>query len=155
VIGSNGSFTVQGGPHTYADDDFVSPVVTITRTTDNAQLQLFGGVNVSDADHLTGHSASTIVANPNQAPTNVVVGPFTNPYPGPPDGSAFTVKSDWGDGTPTTGTLTGSGGSFTVTGSHTYATAGNFTITTFMNDDSPDAASAVAITQADIGFGGT
>src|SRR5262249_13673656 len=74
VICSTGWFTVQGGPHTYADDDFVSPVVTITRTTDNAQLQLFGGVNVSDADNLTGHSASTIVANPNQALTNVVVG---------------------------------------------------------------------------------
>src|SRR5215469_2304838 len=49
VVGSNGSFTVQGG-HTYADDDFVLPVVTVTRTTDSSQLMLFGGVNVADAD---------------------------------------------------------------------------------------------------------
>jgi FG-GAP-like repeat len=155
VLGSNGSFTVQGGPHTYADDDFVVPVVTITRTADNTQLQLFGGVNVSDADNLTGHSASTIVANPNQALTNVVVGTFSDTYTGHTDASDFIVNIDWGDGTTTTGTATGSGGSFTVTGSHTYTTAGNFTITTFFNDDSPDAASAIATTQADIGFGGT
>ena len=138
VVGSNGNFTVEGG-HTYADDNFVSPVVTVTRTTDNAQLQMFGGVNVSDADNLTGHSAPTITANPNQALTNVTVATFTDTYTGHADGSDFTVNIDWGDGTTTAGTLTGSGGSFTVTGSHTYATAGNFSITTFMNDDSPDA----------------
>jgi hypothetical protein len=50
VVGANGSFTVQGG-NTYADDDFYLPVVTITRTTDNAQLVLqSSGVTVSDAD---------------------------------------------------------------------------------------------------------
>ena len=155
VGGSNGSFTVFGGPHTYADDDFVSPVVTITRNYDNAQLVLVGGVNVADADNLTGHNQPDIVASPNQALTNVVVATFTDTYTGHPDGSDFIVNVDWGDGTTTAGTLTGSGGSFTVTGSHTYTTAGNFTITTFMNDDSPDAASATATTHANIGFGGT
>jgi hypothetical protein len=154
VVGSNGSFTVQGG-HTYADDDFVTPVVTITRTTDSSQIVLFGGVNVADADHLTGQSAPTITASPNQALTNVLVATFTDSYTGHPDGSDFTVNIDWGDGTTTAGTLTGSGGSFSVTGSHTYATAGQFTITTFMSDDSPDASFANANTVADIGFGGT
>jgi hypothetical protein len=154
VVGSGGNFTVEGG-HTYADDDFFNPVATITRTTDNAQLQLFGGVNVSDADNLTGHSAATLVANPNQALTNVVVATFTDTYTGHADASDFSVNIDWGDGTVTAGTATGSGGSFTVSGSHTYASAGNFTITTFFNDDSPDASFASATTQADIGFGGT
>jgi hypothetical protein len=154
VVGSGGNFTVEGG-HTYADDDFFNPVATITRTTDNAQLQLFGGVNVSDADNLTGHSAATLVANPNQALTNVVVATFTDTYTGHADASDFLVNIDWGDGTTTAGTATGSGGSFTVSGSHTYASAGNFTITTFFNDDSPDASFASATTQADIGFGGT
>ncbi|HUI26664.1 MAG TPA: hypothetical protein VL403_11320, partial [Candidatus Kryptonia bacterium] len=153
VVGSNGSFTVQGD-HTYADDDFVTPIVTITRTTDSSQLVLFGGVNVADADHLTGNAAPTLVASPNQALTNVVVATFTDTYTGHPDGSDFTVNIDWGDGTTTAGTLIGAGGSFTVTGSHTYATAGQFTITTFMGDDSPDASFANANTQADIGFGG-
>src|ERR1043166_592895 len=99
VGGSNGSFTVFGGPHTYADDDFVSPVVTITRNYDNAQLVLVGGVNVADADNLTGHNQPDIVASPNQALTNVVVATFTDTYTGHPDGSDFIVNVDWGDGT--------------------------------------------------------
>src|SRR6202043_3267881 len=102
VVGSNGSFTAQGG-HTYADDDFVSPVATITRTTDSSQLVLSGGVNVSDADNLSGHSAPTISANPNQALTNVVVATFTDTYTGHTDGSDFIVNIDWGDGTTTAG----------------------------------------------------
>src|SRR5262249_21809351 len=154
VVGANGSFTVEGG-HTYADDDFVLPVVTVTRTADSTQLQLFGGIQVSDADNLTGFGASTIVASPNQALTNVVVATFSDTYTGHTDASDFTVNIDWGDGTTTTGTATGSGGSFTVTGSHTYTSDGNFTITTFFNYDSPDAASALATTTADICSGAT
>src|ERR1043166_5069245 len=119
VVGANGSFTVEGG-HTYADDDFVSPIVTITRTADSSQLVLFGGVNVADADNLTGHSAPTIVASPNTALTNVVVATFTDTYTGHPDGSDFIVNIDWGDGTTTTGTVAGSGGSFTVTRSEEH-----------------------------------
>ena len=118
VVGANGNFTVEGG-HTYADDDFVIPVVTVTRTADNTQLQMFGGVNVADADNLTGNSASTIVANPNQALTNVVVATFSDTYTGHTDASDFTVSIDWGDGTTTAGPATGSGGSFSVSGSHT------------------------------------
>src|SRR5438093_172778 len=65
----------------------------------------------------------------------------------------FTVIIDWGDGTTTPGVLTGSNGSFTVTGSHTYAAAGNDTITVFMGDDAPDSAFAFATSHAAIGFG--
>src|SRR5262249_687596 len=114
VVGSNGSFTVDGG-HTHADGDFSCPGGTVTRTAHNAELQLVGRVNVRDGDNLAGHSASSIVANPNQALTNVVVATFTDTYTGHTDGSDFTVNIDWGDGTTTAGTLAGSGGSFTVT----------------------------------------
>src|ERR1700722_969393 len=154
VVGSNGSFTVEGG-HTYADDDFVTPVVTVTRTTDSSQLVLFGGVNVADADNLSGNSAPTITASPGQALTNVVVATFTDTYTGHPDGSDFTTNIDWGDGTTTTGTLTGSGGSFTVTGSPPHPHPGQYNHTDFLDGDSPDASFASANTTADIGFGGT
>jgi hypothetical protein len=154
VVGANGSFTVQGG-NTYADDNFYQPVVTITRTTDNAQLVLFGGVNVDDADNLTGQGQPTIVANPNQALTNVVVATFTNNPAFTNVPADFTVNIDWGDGTTTAGTLALNGSTYTVTGSHTYASAGNFTISTFMNDDSPDGDVGFASTQAAVGFGGT
>jgi len=154
VVGANGSFTVDGG-HTYGDDNFFSPVVTVTRTADNAQLVLQGGVNVADADRLNGFGESAITGNPNQAFTNVAVATFTNNPAFPNDPGDFTVNIDWGDGTTTAGTLVLNGSTYTVTGSHTYTTAGNFTITTFMGDDSPDASFSFATTQANIGFGGT
>jgi hypothetical protein len=154
VVGANGSFTIQGG-NTYADDNFYLPVVTITRTTDNSQLVLQGGVNVSDADNLAGHGQPTIVANPSQALTNVVVATFTNSPGFTNNPTDFTVNIDWGDGTTTAGALVLNGSTYTVTGSHTYASAGDFTISTFMNDDSPDNSVGFATTQAAIGFGGT
>jgi hypothetical protein len=154
VTGANGSFTVTAD-HIYADDDFESPVLTITRTADNSVLQLFGGVNVSDADTLSGHSAANISGNPGVALTNVTVATFSTNSFGATHQGDFTVNIDWGDGQTTAGTLSLSGTTYTVTGTHTYASAGNFTITTFMNDDSPDTAFSSATTTADIGFGGT
>jgi hypothetical protein len=153
VVGSNGSFSVEGG-HTYADEAFENASVTIVRTADSSQLVLSATVPVDDTDTLNGQSAPTIVGNPNQALTNVTVATFTDSNTANV-ASDFTTSIDWGDGTTTTGTLSGSGGTFTVTGSHTYTTAGDFTITTFMNDDFPDAATAVATTTAAMGFGGT
>ncbi len=40
----------------------------------------------------------------------------------------FTASINWGDGTSTFGTVGGSGGTFTVTGSHTWGTAGSFPV---------------------------
>jgi hypothetical protein len=50
--------------------------------------------------------------------------------------SDFSATINWGDGTPVTaGTVTGpDGGPYTVSGSHTYATTGVFTITTTIHD---------------------
>jgi hypothetical protein len=152
VVGSNGSFTVQGG-HTYTDEDSVLVTVNVLRPADNSQLTIQDGLSVSDADNLTGHSAPTIVANPNQALTNVTVATFTDTYTGNTP-SDFITSIDWGDGTTTPGTLSGSGGNFTVKGSHTYVAPGDYTITTFMNDDAPESAFAFATTEAAIGFGG-
>src|SRR5262249_20326732 len=120
VVGSNGSFTIQGG-HTYADEGIVQPTVTITRTTDNTQIALTDAISVADTDNLIGHEVPTISGNPNQALTNVTVATFTNTNTSNP-ASDFTVSIDWGDGTTSPGTLIGSNGDFTVKGSHTYAT---------------------------------
>jgi hypothetical protein len=42
--------------------------------------------------------------------------------------SAYTAAIDWGDGTLTAGTITGSNGAFTVSAPHTYADEGNDTL---------------------------
>jgi streptogramin lyase len=47
--------------------------------------------------------------------------------------SALTVVLDWGDGTTSNGTVAGSAGSFTVSGSHAYAALGAYTVTLTLN----------------------
>jgi hypothetical protein len=55
----------------------------------------------------------------------------------------FAATIDWGDGTPaTSGTVTGSGGSYTVEGAHTYGTLGSFTIKVHVDDEGGSTADA-------------
>jgi hypothetical protein len=62
----------------------------------------------------------------------------------------FTASIDWGDATPiTTGVITGNNGNFSVSGTHTYASAGSFAVrTTFSH---PTAAPAVALSTMTVG----
>jgi hypothetical protein len=48
--------------------------------------------------------------------------------------TALSALIQWGDGASNPGTITGSAGSFTVSGSHTYTTAGTKTITVKISD---------------------
>jgi PKD repeat protein len=64
------------------------------------------------------------------------VATFTDPG-GPEVLGDYSATIDWGDSSPTsTGTITlGGGGVFTVSGNHTYAEEGTFTITTTINHE--------------------
>src|SRR5712691_1810022 len=150
VVGSNGSFTVDGG-HTYADEGFPQATVTITRTADNTQIAATGGVAVADKDNISVQGR-TITGNPNQPLTNVTVATFTTSN-AVNTASDFAVNIDWGDGTTTAGTVSGSNGSFSVNGSHTYAASGDNVVTIFVNDDAADAAFNSGTSQALIGVG--
>ncbi len=59
---------------------------------------------------------------------NLAVATFTDSYPAlPPSNFAATIS--WGDGTPTSnGTITQSGATYTVSGTHSYATHGTYTV---------------------------
>lgn len=66
--------------------------------------------------------------------------------------SAFSATIDWGDGTSTSaGTITGSAGSFTVKGKHTYADEGSYTVTTTISGPNPTvtATSTATVAEAD------
>lgn len=53
----------------------------------------------------------------------------------------FTATIDWGDGSQSTGVVTGSSGSFSVSGSHTYAEPGTFPTTLTINNSDGESAS--------------
>ena len=56
--------------------------------------------------------------------------------------SDFTSSIDWGDGTTTAGIVSGGNGTFTVSGAHTYAEEGSFTLSATLTDDAPGTAQA-------------
>jgi hypothetical protein len=152
IVGSNGSFTVGAGGHTYADENQFPALVTVTRTADSSQLLIAGTVAVADTDNFTPHG-KTITYTPNTPLTNVTVATFTDSNTVNVSGD-FTAQIDWGDGTTTTGTVQGSAGSFSIVGSHTYTAAGENTISVAFADDAPDAASGFVTGTAVSGFGG-
>src|SRR6185437_10305667 len=55
---------------------------------------------------------------------STTIATFTDTDPVDP-ASDFTASIHWGDGTSSSGTVSGSGGAFTVTGGHTYADEGS------------------------------
>ncbi len=72
-------------------------------------------------------SAPIQVSGKNQS--NVKVATFTHAN-GIEPANAFVATITWGDGSTSTGTITQSGTTYTVKGSHTYAKNGTYTVTT-------------------------
>src|SRR6202035_2294670 len=60
VVGSGGSFTVEGG-HTYADEGSNPASVTLTRTADQLQATATGTVSAAEGDSLTPQGTSISV----------------------------------------------------------------------------------------------
>jgi hypothetical protein len=68
------------------------------------------------------------------APFNGQVATFTDPDT-TATAAEYSATIDWGDGSPAdTGVVTGSGGSFGVSGSHTYAEEGTYSVTVTITD---------------------
>jgi hypothetical protein len=65
--------------------------------------------------------------------TNFRVATFTHAN-GVEPANAFTATINWGDGTTSAGTITLSGTTYGVTGSHTYTSTGSHTITTSVTE---------------------
>ncbi|HLJ92628.1 MAG TPA: hypothetical protein VKU02_05470 [Gemmataceae bacterium] len=129
----NGVFSVTGS-HTYASNNPFTISVTITHET---------APPVTVTDFVNGGGPVSAVGGfqvngvEGQPINNVKLATFTNPTnPGEPS-SNFSASINWGDGTTSTGTISGpdAGGVYTVFGSHTYAEEGTaehggpFTIT--------------------------
>ena len=124
ITGSGGNFTVQGG-HTYLNSGTDSVTVPVLDA---------GGSNAFVIDTATITGPVTLQALPVSATDGISTGTvpvasFTATVSGP-----FTAFIDWGDGHRSTGTVTFSGGVYSVSGSNTYGTAGSFPLTVTIAD---------------------
>ena len=137
VTGTGGSFEV-GGSHTYADEGSYSVIVTLTDTDTPANN---GSATSTAAVSDAALSASGVSSISPQAFSGTVAN-FTDENTSSTTAD-FTATIDWGDGSPTdNGTVSGSGGSYSVSGSHTYTGTGHFTIKVHIVDDGGSTADA-------------
>jgi PKD repeat protein len=128
--GSNGSFNVNGA-HTYAEEG--TYLVAITADQGGNSAMVTGIESVNDAP-LLGTGSSPFGFTPNVALTNILLMTFTDGNPNAPL-SDFSATINWGDGTDSSGGVSaGVGNIFDVTGSHTYAKGGTYTVATTVND---------------------
>ena len=127
---SDGGSGVQG-THTYADERTANGNVSYTCNGIRGSQTAFFQATVQDASVAsTGRDVSEIAGQS----FTVVVAHVDDANPG---GSAtdFSAQIAWGDGTTSAGSVTSAaGGGFEVTSTHTYATAGSYTISSSITD---------------------
>jgi len=148
ITGSSGNYTITGS-HTYADELNGAILVTVAEPAVNFSLGPIGdSITVTDADSLTP-TGTTFAATDSQQFSGPVATFSDTDTSTAPDG--FTATIDWGDGSTSSGTVSGSGGSFTVSGTHTYnAAPGNYPVSVTLSDDSPGTATAQAASTAQV-----
>jgi Domain of unknown function (DUF4214) len=150
AVNNNGGFEVMG-THTYATAgiDSISVMVTGVATSANPS-----GSSVTIASQAQVHDAALMLTSvpvsvgASLTATNVTVGTF-NDAGGAQAVGSYTATINWGDGrAATTGMVSanssGSASQFTISGSHTYATPGHYTITIDLADQGGSTASATA-----------
>jgi uncharacterized repeat protein (TIGR01451 family) len=148
---SQGTFTNSGGTVTFTIGSMASGA-TVTATvkgqaTEDGSSSDTASVTATTQDPNPGNnnaSASTSFAEPaitvsapitttSRTLTNFQVATFTHAAGVEPAGN-FSTTINWGDGRTSTGTITLSGTTYTVTGSHTYRRSGSHTITTTVKE---------------------
>lgn len=148
ISGSSGNYTVTGN-HTYSDEGTFTVSVSILETANTASLFATSTADIADADSLTA-SGATFTATTGSSFTGAVA-TFTDVNKAAL-ASDFTATINWGDSTSSTTStsITGSNGTFTVTGTHVYSQAGSEKPTVTISDDSPGTASATATATASV-----
>jgi Domain of unknown function (DUF4214) len=141
----NGDFTVSGS-HTYNTSGDFSLQTQIHDNADNTDLTVGGTVTVADAPiQATGIPVTTTEGVTFTAP----VASFTQADPNATP-SKFGATIDWGDGQTSAGAIAANGsGGFTVSGTHAYATAGQFAVHVQINSNA--GATGSADTTANVG----
>jgi hypothetical protein len=137
---TGGPFTVTGN-HTYGDEGSYPITVIITDTDNTANSATVNDIATIGDASLTAAGISPMPVS-GQSFSGPVAG-FTDANTATSSPADFTATIDWGDGTAASaGTVTGSGGSYQVSGSHTYPGTGYYTVTVHITDDGGSTADA-------------
>jgi len=152
VSNTGNAFTVKGS-HTYADEGTFTTTISVNDTTDASTGSGTGSASISENDTLAAGAPMTITPTEGSAFSgNVATFTDTNASATAAD---FTASINWGDTTTSAGTVSGStGGPFTVSGNHTYADDGPYSMTVTLTDDAPGTATATAHPTANVGEAG-
>jgi len=145
TITSGATFGVTG-THTYADEGNFTVTITVTDSA-NQTGSATGSATVGETDALSG---TPLTINTTQfVAFSGAVANFSDTNTGNP-ASDFVATINWGDGNTTAGTVSGSGGAFVVSGSHTYVSGGTFPVTVTLSDDAPGTATATVMSTATV-----
>jgi len=144
---TQGTFSASGGVVTFTIGTIASGgTVTATITaqaTEDGSTSNSASVTSSSPDPNTGNNSGSVttsvaegsisvsgaIRTRSRTLTNFQVATFTHASAVEPT-SAFSATINWGDGTTSPGTITLSGSTYVVTGSHTYGNTNRHTITT-------------------------
>jgi hypothetical protein len=139
------------GSHTYAEEGSESAVVTLI-DVDNPSQPVTATVPVTTSDAALVATEKALISATagvpvpdNTSGSGALVATFTdgNPLSGASD---FQATISWGDGSSSAGTVTPQGsGVFSVSGTHTFSTAGNDTVTVTIVDKGGDQTITTAV----------
>jgi hypothetical protein len=134
----------------YSDEGTFPIGITVFDGTDRSATSSVNSATatVGESDSLTLHGV--LIQATAGKPFSGTVATVTNAFTGTP-AADFTALISWGDGTPNSvGVVSGSGGDFTVTSSHTYTTGGAFGASVGIHDDSSGTAFAGSVVGAHV-----
>jgi hypothetical protein len=131
VTGGGGAYSVSG-THTYAGSGTFTVTVTLSDDAPGTAT-----AQVTSTAHVAGSglNAFPVTFAPTEGTSfNGVVATFTDSRAGAVPGD-FSASINWGDGAVTGGTITANGGGvFSVSGMHTYADEGSFSVPVQVTD---------------------
>jgi hypothetical protein len=150
VLGSDGKTFSVNLAHQYATEGNYAITVLLNHDGVLSPTVTTNAIAAGN-DRLTATAGSAISSTFGAGISNATVATFTDTNTAS-TASEFTATIAWGDGQSSTGAISGGDGSFTVTGSHNYASVGNYpigvTITNFGATATATTNTSATITQA-------
>jgi hypothetical protein len=122
IIHSGSTYTITGG-HTYSNIGYDNITLTVIDTTHPAAFSIVTPIAIVDAT-LTAGSSESITPIQNLAFDDTVATFTYGDTSAAPDDFSATIT--WGDGNISDGTVTGTDGSFAVSGENFYTNAGTY-----------------------------